>query len=102
MGHSHSSALPYLNGDATKVTYSGFSAGCFMSHEMSIIYPNEIAGAVLVACWSYGDKNTFVDLSTAQEYADASIARIDSNIADGKIGAKADVANQKIYIWTGE
>ena len=101
MGHSHSSALPYLNGDATKVTYSGFSAGCFMSHEMSIIYPDEIAGAVLVACWNYGDKNTLAAANTAQELADASIAHIDTNVADGKIGAKADVANQKIYIWTG-
>ena len=102
MGHSHSSALPYLNGDPTDVTFSGFSAGCFMAHEMSIIYPDEIAGAVLVACWNYGDKNTLQDLATATELKDASVSLIDSNQAAGKIGDKTNVANQAIYIWTGE
>ena len=50
--------LPYLNAEANTVTFSGFSAGCFMSHQMSIIYPDEIAGVGLFCCWPYGDKDT--------------------------------------------
>ena len=81
---------------------SGFSAGCFMAHEMSIIYPDEVNGAVLTCCWSYGDKNTFNGVSTtAADLGAASIAEIDANASAGSIGSTSDIAAQKIYIWGG-
>jgi predicted peptidase len=80
---------------------SGFSGGCFMAHEMSIIYPSEIQGAVLTCCWNYGDKATLSAASTATELKDASVGLITSNESAGLIGSTSDIANQKIYIWGG-
>ena len=72
---------------------SGFSAGCFMAHEMSIIYPDEVNGAVLTCCWSYGDKTTFDGVSlTATDLADASLALITSNESANAIGSTSDIA----------
>ena len=91
---TRSASLPFLNGDASQVTFSGFSAGCFMAHEMSIIYPSEINGAVLTCCWSYGDNATFEGVAeTASDNADASIALITSNESAGVIGSTSDIAN---------
>jgi len=88
-----SDSLPFLNGDPDQVTMSGFSAGCFMAHQMSIIYPDEVNGAVLTCCWSYGDKNTFdgVD-TTAADLGAASISLIDTNENAGSIGSTSDIA----------
>ena len=96
MGNSPDS-LPYLNAEANTVTFSGFSAGCFMSHQMSIIYPDEIAGVGLFCCWPYGTK---AELNVADVSA-ASIALIEQAAADNKIGSTSDIANQAVYIWTG-
>ena len=72
---------------------SGFSAGCFMAHEMSIIYPDEVNGAVLTCCWSYGGKNTFNGVSTtAADLGAASIAEIDTNENASLIGSTSDIA----------
>ena len=102
MGHDHSDSLPYLNGDASQVTMSGFSAGCFMAHQMSIIYPDEIKGAVLASCWPYGDQATLQELETATELKDASVGVITQNFNNGLIGDPSNIANQHIYIRTGE
>ena len=69
--------LPYLNANPNTVTFSGFSAGCFMSHQMSMIYSDEIQGAVLACCWPLGDKNTFQGDTTTNGQRDKSIAFID-------------------------
>ena len=72
---------------------SGFSAGCFMAHQMSIIYPDEINGAVLTCCWSYGDKTTFDGVTTtAADLGAASIALIEDNATAGAIGSTSDIA----------
>ena len=94
-------SLPYLNGDASQVTFSGFSAGCFMSHEMSIIYPGEVSGAVLTSCWSYGDKATLGDYTTASDLDVASRGLITTNTNASLIGTPDLIANQKIFIWGG-
>lgn len=61
MGSAES--LPYLNADPNTITVSGYSAGCFMAHELSIIYSDEIQGAVLACCWNYLDKATLASLT---------------------------------------
>ena len=45
--------LQHLNANPDTVTVSGFSAGCFMAHRMSVIYSESIQGASLFACWPY-------------------------------------------------
>ena len=72
-----------------------------MAHEMSIIYPSEIQGAVLTCCWNYGDKATLSSASTATELKDASVGLMTPNESAGLIGSTSDIANQKIYIWGG-
>ena len=94
-------SLPYLNGDATQVTFSGFSAGCFMAHEMSIIYPDAVQGAVLTCCWNYGDKATLSAYTDASNLNTASQGLITTNVNAGLIGSTSDIANQKIFIWGG-
>ena len=47
-------ALDYLNADASSVTVSGFSAGCYMAHRLQIIHSDQIKGAALFSCWPYG------------------------------------------------
>ena len=83
---TRSASLPFLNGDASQVTFSGFSAGCFMSHEMSIIYPDEVSGAVLTSCWNYGDKATLSTYSTASDLNTASQGLITTNVNANLIG----------------
>ena len=98
---TRSASLPFLNGDASQVTFSGFSAGCFMSHEMSIIYPDEVAGAVETCCWNYGDKATLSTYSTASDLNTASQGLITTNVNANLIGNTSHIANQKHFIWGG-
>ena len=72
-----------------------------MSHEMSIIYPSDIAGVVLTSCWNYGDKATLASASTATELKDASVGLMTPNESAGLIGSTSDIANQKVFMWVG-
>ena len=58
--------------DQTQITMSGFSAGCFMAHQMSIIYPDVVKGVVLANCGPYGDKATLSAYTTAEDLKTAS------------------------------
>ena len=93
--------LPFLNGDASQVTFSGFSAGCFMAHEMSIIYPDAVHGVVLTCGWNYGDKTTLGSYTDASDLKTASQGLITTNENASLIGSTSHIANQKIFIWGG-
>lgn len=98
---STAEALPYLNAEASSVTFSGFSAGCFMSHQMSIIYPDEVAGVGLFCCWPYGTKKSLNAETGGQDQETNAKSLIDANYAAGKIGDPSAISNQAVYIWTG-
>ena len=69
--------LPYLNANPNTVTVSGHSAGCFMSHIMSIIHSEDIKGAGLFACWPYGTQISSED--STNELIENSINLIEEN-----------------------
>ena len=71
---------------------------------MSIIYPDQINGAVLTCSSNYGDQATIASANpfTSTGFKDASVDLITSNESAGLIGSTSDIAAQKIFIWGGE
>jgi hypothetical protein len=60
-------SLPPLGGDMDTVTFSGFSSGSYMAHQMHIVYSDMIKGVGLHAGGPYGQHFTSnaVDPKTA-------------------------------------
>ena len=65
--------LPHLNAYADSITVSGFSAGCYMSHRLSIIYSETIKGAGMFACWPYAGVYDGQDPRSVDEMANSAI-----------------------------
>ena len=45
--------LPFLNGNANTITFSGHSAGCQFSHTMQVIHSATVKGACIMECGPY-------------------------------------------------
>ena len=102
--------LPHLNAFADTVTVSGFSAGCYMSHKLSIIYSETIKGAGMFACWPYAgaydgqDNRSVKSMARRAKKAIDRAWKNDGECADDDycmIDDPANIANQAIYIWSG-
>ena len=91
-----------MGADPDSITISGHSAGCYMSERMMIIHSDNIKGAGLFQCWSYG--TDFVDQiqkSPASDLAAHTIEDIDEAEAEGEISATSNLANRSVYIYSG-
>ena len=99
--------LPHLNAFADSVTVSGHSAGCYMSHKLSIIYSETIKGAGMFACWPYDGVYDGQDRRSVNKMAKRAWKAIDrtwDEYADEEyylIDDPANIADQAIYIWSG-
>ena len=102
--------LPHLNANPNTVTVSGFSAGCYMSHKLSIIYSETIKGAGMFACWPYAGVYDGQDRRSVNKMANRAKRAIyrewhnDGECEEDEycmIDDPANIADQAIYIWGG-
>lgn len=97
-------SLPCMGADASSVTVSGHSAGCYMSEKMLIIHSDTIQGAGLFQCWPYG-VGFYDELkeegATASTLSAHSIQDIDAAAAANQIAATENLATKSVYIYSG-
>ena len=97
-----------MNAFADTVTVSGFSAGCYMSHKLSIIYSETIKGAGLFSCWPYAGVYDGQDERSEKQMARQSWMEIENAWMKHAIYGNqqmidnpVNIADQAIYIWSG-
>src|SRR3954468_17271624 len=98
--------LPKLNVDTTKTTVSGLSSGGFMANQLGYAYSSTFMGVGVFAGGPYmcaGHNNYTACMYNASiSSAMLSTTQTDINNWSGtQIHAKANVANQKIYMFVG-
>jgi len=100
------SPLPQLNVDTSQITVSGLSSGGFMANQLGYAYSSTFKGIGMFAAGPYmcaGHSNYTACMYNATISASMlSTMQADINNWSGTANdSKANVANQKIYMWVG-
>jgi poly(3-hydroxybutyrate) depolymerase len=99
--------LPALNVDTSKISVSGLSSGGFMANQLGYAYSGTFMGVGVFAAGPYncaGHSNYTACMYNAT-ISSTQLSTMQSDInnwsTSGAIDAKANVANQKIYMFVG-
>ena len=89
---SDAASLPCMGADASTITISGHSAGCYMSERLMIMHSDIIHGAGLFQCFPFGVPADDVFMVKESDFppsdlAAHSISKIDEVEAAGEIAA---------------
>jgi poly(3-hydroxybutyrate) depolymerase len=100
-------ALPQYNIDTSKISVSGLSAGGFMANQLGMAYSSTFMGVGVFAAGPYmcaGHSNYTACMYNANISA-SQLTTMQNSIQSfstaGTIDSKANIANQKIYIFSG-
>ena len=99
--------LPAYNVDKSQTTVSGLSSGGFMANQLGIAYSSLFKGVGVFAagpymCAGLSNYTACMYNATISSTALANMQnRIDSWSASGAIDSKANIANQKVYLFIG-
>jgi len=101
--------LPSLTIDLQHTSVSGLSSGAYMAGQFHVAFSGSLAGAGIVAGGPYGCAEGRLDLAldrcmqTSQGFPDpvALAAKAGSLAASGTIDPLANLADDKIYVFTG-
>jgi poly(3-hydroxybutyrate) depolymerase len=98
--------LPQLNVDKTQITVSGLSSGGFMANQLGYAYSATFMGVGVFAGGPYNcaAHNNYTACMYNASISSAQLSTLQSDInswSGTSIDAKANVANQKIYMFVG-
>ena len=100
------SALPALNVDKTKITVSGLSSGGFMANQLGYAYSATFSGVGVFAggpfnCAAHNNYTACMYNATISSSQLSTMQTDINNWSGNQIDAKANVANQKVFLWVG-
>jgi poly(3-hydroxybutyrate) depolymerase len=100
------SALPALNVDKTKITVSGLSSGGFMANQLGYAYSSTFSGVGVFAggpynCAAHNNYTACMYNATISSSQLSTMQADINNWSGNQIDAKANVANQKVYMFVG-
>ena len=93
---SGEASLPCMGADASTITISGHSAGCYMSERLMIMHSDKIHGAGLFQCFPFGVPAEDVFMVKESAFPPSvlsahSISKIDESEAAGEIAATTNL-----------
>jgi poly(3-hydroxybutyrate) depolymerase len=103
---SHAVTLPALNVDTTNITVSGLSSGGFMANQLGYAYSSTFKGVAVFAGGPYmcAGHNNYTACMYNATISSAMLSTMQTDInnwSGSQIDAKANVANQKIFMFVG-
>jgi poly(3-hydroxybutyrate) depolymerase len=103
---SHAVTLPALNVDTSNITVSGLSSGGFMANQLGYAYSSTFKGVGVFAGGPYmcAGHNNYTACMYNATISSAMLSTMQTDInnwSGSQIDARANVANQKIYMFVG-
>ena len=98
--------LPALNVDKTRISVSGLSSGGFMANQLGYAYSGTFMGVGVFAAGPYmcAGHNNYTACMYNASISSSQLSTMQADInnwSGSQIDAKANVANQKIYMFVG-
>src|SRR3569832_1002287 len=103
---AHAVTLPALNVDKTKISVSGLSSGGFMANQLGYAYSATFMGVGVFAggpynCAAHNNYTACMYNATISSSQLSTLQTDINNWSGNQIDAKANVANQKAFLWVG-
>jgi poly(3-hydroxybutyrate) depolymerase len=106
LSFAHATTLPALNVDKTKTTVSGLSSGGFMANQLGYAFSSTFMGVGVFAggpymCAGHNNYTACMYNATISSSMLSTMQTDINNWSGNQIDAKANVANQKIFMFVG-